>query len=59
MHKAFVKHIAQMDKYNLYNDLQNKPLQYGQSIDAAVNYILHCDNTKKWFEDNCEIRPKS
>ena len=44
-----MKHVAQMNKYNLYDDLQSKPITYGKSINQAVDFVLNCDNTIDWF----------
>lgn len=50
--KAFIKHITQMNKYNLFNDLQSKPIEYGKTIEQAVEYIFECDDTLEWYR-NC------
>jgi hypothetical protein len=36
---AFVKHVAQCIKYYLYDDLCNRPLRFGRSVDECGRYI--------------------
>ena len=50
---AFEKHVAQMLKYNLYNDLTIKAIEYGQQIEAAADFIESCDDTEQWYESHC------
>ena len=37
--KAFDKHVAQMLRYNLYNDYVQRDLTYGKKIEEAVEYL--------------------
>lgn len=52
MHEKFIQHIAHMNKYVLYDDLQNRSLRYGKSIKQAVDFIFNCDNTIEWYRHN-------
>lgn len=50
--EAFIKHVAQMLKYNLYDDLNPREIRYGQEIQKAANYLENYDNTVEWYLEN-------
>lgn len=37
--KAFVRHVAQVNKYYLYDDLNSRDVRFGRSITECANYI--------------------
>lgn len=53
-YKNFIEHVARMNKYNLFDDMQTKPIVYAQSIDKAANFLLTCNNSKEWYINSCD-----
>lgn len=50
--QAFMKHIAQVNKYYFFDDLGVRPIRYGRPLEEAAHFLLQAIK-EKTKEDDC------